>query len=162
MQETVAPSARGGRLSPETVISIVALLVAVVSFALPFWHTWRSHKAEIRPILVFLYDTERGWHIRNVGGGPALNVLVARRQPPEEWRSPVRVPPVSNSDSFQLKWMKHTNIDQLGASYEDFEGRAYSSICRKDLAAVEERNVLPTFTPEVIRAHWQMPETDNQ
>jgi hypothetical protein len=160
MQPTETPPTQGGGMSPETIISIVALVIAVVSFALPFWHTWRSHKAEIRPILIFLYDTEKGWYIRNVGDGPALNVLVARRQSPEEWRSPVRVPPVSNSDSLQLKWMKHTNIDQLGASYEDFEGRPYSSVCRKDLTAIEGRNVLPTFAPEVIRAHWQMPEAD--
>lgn len=148
-------------MSPETIISIIALIVAVVSFVLPFLHTWRSHKAEIRPILVFLYDTEKGWHIRNVGGGPALNVLVVRRQSPEGWRSPVRIPPVSNGDVFQLKWMKHTNTDQLGASYDDFEGRAYSSICRKDLTTIEERNVLPVFAPEMIRAHWQIPEADN-
>ena len=148
-------------MSPEIVIAAIALIVAVISFALPFWHTWRSHKAEIRPILVFLYDTEKGWHIRNVGGGPALNVLIVRRQPTEEWRDPVRVPPVSNGDLFQLRWMRHTNTDQLGASYEDFEGRSYSSVCRKDLTSIEKENILPMFGPEMIRAHWQIPEADD-
>lgn len=160
MKPTETPPAQRGGMSPETVISTIALVVAVISFALPFWHTWRSHKSEIRPILVFLYDKEKGWHIRNVGGGPALNVLIVRRRSPKEWLDPVRVPPISNGDLFQLGWMRHTNIDELGASYEDFEGRAYSSTCRKDLTSIEERNILPMFAPERIRAHWQVPDDD--
>jgi hypothetical protein len=156
-----APQAQEGGMTPEVIISIVALVVAILSFALPFWHSWRSHKAEIRPILVFLYDTDKGWHIRNVGDGPALNVLVVRKQPQGQWREPVRVPPVSSGDSFQLRWMKHTNTDQLGASYEDFEKRPYSSVCRKDLTDIDDGNILPRFEPETITAHWQMPEADD-
>lgn len=154
------PVPKGG-MAPETTISIIALIVAILSFVLPFWHSWRSHKAEIRPILVFLYDMEKGWHIRNVGDGPALNVLVVRRQLQGQWLEPVRVPPVSSGDSLQLRWMKYTNTDQLGVSYQDFEGRPYSSVCRKDLTDIEDGNVLPRFNAESIQAHWQMPEADD-
>jgi hypothetical protein len=161
LQGTPLPQGEaGGGMGAEIVISLFALLVSILSFALTYWHSQRSHKAQISPILVFLYDADKGWHIRNVGSGPALNVLVVRRFPKKQWREPVRIPPVSTGDHFPLHWMRRTNRDQLGVSYCDFERRSYTSECKRDLTNIVAADTLPSFTPDTIKAHWEMPERD--
>jgi hypothetical protein len=64
----------------ELLLSSIEIIVAVVPFGLNFWHSRRTAVSAIRPIVVFLYDIDRGWHVRNVGDGPALKVVVARRR----------------------------------------------------------------------------------
>ena len=49
-------------MNPELLISALAILVAIASF----YHSRRAAVASIQPILVFLYDNDRGWHVRNV------------------------------------------------------------------------------------------------
>ena len=64
----------------ETLLSVTALLVSVVTFGLSFWFSWRSAVTAQRPVLVFVYQQGTGWILRNIGGGPALNVLVAQKK----------------------------------------------------------------------------------
>ena len=139
-------------MKPELLISALAIAVAVASF----WHNRRSTIASIRPILVFLYDNERGWHARNVGDGPALNVIIAKRQPTGSWIQPVRVPPIDSGDFFLLFWALHDNAHQLGAMYEDFQGRIYSSICARDLTTLSRGRKLPSWSESDIQAHWKL------
>jgi hypothetical protein len=54
----------------KTVLSAMAILVSVLTFALSFWFAWRSSVAAKRPVLVFVYDGRTGWILRNIGGGP--------------------------------------------------------------------------------------------
>jgi hypothetical protein len=81
-------------------LAVAALALSLVSFVL----TYRAGHAEDRrsriPVLVFIYDDARGgWALRNVGNGPALNVLVAQKHVKGDrcgqWYRPVRVPPIA-------------------------------------------------------------------
>ncbi len=139
-------------MNPELVISTFAIAVAIASF----WHSWRSTIASIRPILVFLYDNERGWYVRNVGNGPALNVIIAKRRPGGAWSQPVRVPPIDSGDFFSLFWALHDNVHQLGTMYEDFQSRTYSSICARDLTTLSRGRKLPAWREDDIQAHWKL------
>ena len=141
-------------MKPELVISTLAIVVAIASF----WHSRRAAIASIRPILVFLYDNQRGWHVRNVGDGPALNVNIAKRQPGGSWSQPVRVPPIDSGDFFPLFWVLHDNVHQFGTTYEDFKARIYSSICAKDLTSLSRGRKLPSWSEEDIQAHWKIRE----
>ena len=70
----------------------------------------------------------------NIGGGPALNVLVAQKKMGGEWFNPVRVPPCQEDGEFILRWLDHVNTTGLGATYTDFEDRPYTSTCGDDLS----------------------------
>lgn len=58
-------------------LSSTALLVSVVAFALHHRHTRGSAVLARKPVLIYGYDGELGWVLRNVVAGPALNVSVA-------------------------------------------------------------------------------------
>src|ERR1041384_6175962 len=88
-------------------LSSTALLVSVVTFALNYRHTRGSAVLARKPVLIFEYDGELGWVLRNVGAGPALNVIVAQKRVGGDWFNPVRVPPLSKDGRFLLAWLNH-------------------------------------------------------
>lgn len=126
-------------------LSSTALLVALFTFALNYRHTRRSSVLSRKPVLVFEYDGTTGWWLRNVGSGPALNVVVAQKRVGGEWFNPVRVPPLSRDGKFLLVWLGHINSTGLGATYSDTEGAPYTSTCSNDLRAEKGRRF----------GHWQ-------
>jgi hypothetical protein len=106
--------------------------------------------------LVFLYDGARGWILRNVGNGPALNVLVAQKKE-GTWFNPVRVPPLSKETEFIPLWLDHVNTTGLGAIYTDSEGVWYTSTTGNDLTQVfDGLRFGPWEEPEIGR-HWNHP-----
>src|SRR4051812_9001936 len=111
----------------KTWISIIAIVVSAISFLISFWHTRKASVSGRMPVLVFVYDVDDGWVIRNIGNGPALNILVARKPISEEWFDPVRIPPLPKDGQFILSWVGHSNDDGLGATYQDFQNKFYSS-----------------------------------
>jgi hypothetical protein len=66
-------------------LSSTALLVSVVTFALNYLHSRKSAVRARKPVLVFEYDGDVGWVLRNVGAGPALNIVVAQKRVAGEW-----------------------------------------------------------------------------
>ena len=112
-------------------VALAAIIISLISFALSFLQNLRSERSHIRPMLAVVYDGETGWRLRNIGNGPALNIVVAQRRRDEEWIRPVRIPPLQAGTDFHLKWLGHDNVDEIGTAYEDFQGREYSSTCEK-------------------------------
>jgi hypothetical protein len=70
-----------------------------------------------------VYEGKTGWIIRNIGGGPAMNVIVAQKKPRGEWFNPVRQPPLAKDSEFLPVWLGHVNTTGLGATYSDYEDR---------------------------------------
>jgi hypothetical protein len=140
-------------------LSIVAIVISTISFLLSFWLNIKSARSDIRPVLAFVYNGESGWHLRNVGSGPALNVTVAQKNVKNrEWFNPVRVPPLEEESRFHLKWLGHVNDTGLGVVYEDFQGRTYSSTCGNDLSCVfRGRGEIPKWEEQEIGRHWRQP-----
>lgn len=137
-------------------ISVAAFVFSLVSFSLAYALSTRSATTSVRPVLVFEYTQQEGWSIRNVGTGPALNVLVAGKDEGSDWRSPVRIPPLQRDGRFLLSWIGHPNIRTLGASYTDIEDRPYSSSCTDDLSKVYEGNRLKRWPESQVTAHWKL------
>jgi len=108
------------QLDPKDTIAIVlsfaALVVSVTTFALNYRYTRRSAVLSRKPVLVFEYYGERGWLLRNVGSGRALNVVVAQKRVGGEWFNPVRIPPLAKDGQFLLAWLGHVNTTGLGAT----------------------------------------------
>lgn len=142
-----------------SVLSIVAIVISAVSFSLSFWLSLKSARSGIRPVLAFVYNGESGWHLRNIGNGPALNITVAQKNVERQiWFDPVRVPPLEEESRLPLEWLGHVNDTGLGVVYEDFQGRTYSSTCGNDLTRIfRGRGEIPLWDEEEIGQHWRQP-----
>ena len=138
-------------------LSVAALIFSLVSFSLSFGLSRSSAVTSVRPVLVFEYEDTEGWSVRNVGNGPALNVLVAMKSDDSDWLQPVRIPTVKRDGSFRLHWIGSLNIRTLGVSYMDIAARPYSSTSTNDLSEVHEGNHLREWPESQISAHWKLP-----
>ena len=146
---------------PKIIISILAFLLASISFVMSLWQSWRSGVISRRPVLSIEYVGNTGWHLRNIGNGPGLNVLVAQKRGGiagiGEWFNPVRIPPLGAGESFHMKWLGRVNTTGIGAIYEDFKGRTYSSTCGGDLVRLLVGNHIGKWKEPKIGRHWNHP-----
>ena len=126
-------------------ISIVSVAIAFASFAVNLVLNQRTSLRARKPVVVFVDDPHEGcWVLRNVGNGPALNVLVAQRQPPHGWFNPVRVPPLGRDAVFPLRWLGRWNAGGLGATYSDFEDHRYTSTLGGEISCATRATCCPT------------------
>lgn len=139
------------------VLAAIAIVVSLCTFGLSFWFTWRSSVTAKRPVLVFVYQGNTGWLLRNIGGGPALNVTVAQKVVGGEWFNPVRVPPLAKEAEMVLKWLGHVNTTGLGAIYTDYEDRPYTSTCGNDLSRTFRGRRFGPWPENRIGRHWNQP-----
>jgi hypothetical protein len=72
-------------VSSATVIAVVSVVLAFASFVVNFWLNHRAAVRARKPVLVFVDDHggKDCWVLKNVGNGPALNVIMAEREPNE-------------------------------------------------------------------------------
>jgi hypothetical protein len=122
------------------------MLTAILTFRLNF-------RASARPVLVFEYVPEEGWHLKNIGQGPALNIIVAQHGK-SGWKHPVRVPALSKDGSTKLVWCLHDNELGLGAMYEDGYRKKYPSECHNDLSTVKRGWVFGPWKEPQIGRLW--------
>lgn len=122
------------------------------------WHDRQlTHENAVlgrKPVLVFQYSGEKGWTLRNVGAGPALNVLIAQKHETGPWFDPVRAPAISKDGEFSLSWLGQTNMRSLGVSYSDFEGVRYTSVSEADVSRVQEGSLLGSWSEREIQPFW--------
>jgi hypothetical protein len=146
-------------------LSAVAVLTSVVSFVLTYRAGLASDRRSRMPVLVFVFEHQHGWSLRNVGNGPALNVLVAQKyvygEKKGQWYRPVRVPPIARDQERRLLWISAASDFGLGATYEDFlgadeecRGRTYTVTCGNDLNTVVPGGRLPHWAEDAITPSW--------
>lgn len=138
-------------------LSSTALLLSVVTFALNYRQSRRTAVLTRKPVLIFEYDGDSGWTLRNVGAGPALNVIVAQKRVAGEWFNPVRVPPLSKDGKFVLRWLNHVNSTGLGATYTDTEQLPYTSTCGNDLSETFDGTLFGPWPEPITGRHWNQP-----
>ena len=146
---------------PKIIISLFAFFLALTAFCVSVWQSWKSGVISRKPILVIEYTGDTGWHLRNIGNGPALNILIAQKRVgisgSEAWFNPVRIPPLGKRGTFHMKWLGHVNTTGIGAVYEDFRGKTYSSTCGNDLVKLYVGNQLASWQEQEIGRHWNHP-----
>lgn len=145
------------------VVSITAICFSLLSFLLTRNDARASEQRSRMPVLVFEFDGRRGWLLRNVGNGPALNVVVAEKHvrgaERGTWFNAVRVPPIGRDAGFTLGWLGYGGDTGLGALYDDSAspdegGRSYTSTCGNDLTRTYVGSRFGPFPEDEIRAHW--------
>jgi hypothetical protein len=137
-------------------VSLAALLVSIGSCTLSYDLSRRVAITSVRPVLTFQFDVNKGWSVRNVGNGPALDVLVAMKSDDSsDWAHPMRIPPLSKDGEFGLQeWEVYINARTLGATYSDIQQRTYTTTCTDDLSRIHEGNAMRTWSDLEIKRHW--------
>jgi hypothetical protein len=138
-------------------LASTALFISLLTFILNYRHTCRNAVLGRKPVLVFLYDGNRGWMLRNIGNGPALNIIVAQKHIGGNWFNPVRIPSLPKDGEFIPIWLGHVNTTGLGATYTDFENKPYTSTCGNDLSQVFVGKLFGPWTETEIGRHWNQP-----
>lgn len=152
------------------VLAAVAVILSVVTFGLAQRFASAADRRSRIPVLVFVYDSNEHWLLRNVGNGPALNITFATkaRHDDREWQNPTRIPPIAKDAEFRLSWLGDDDYAVLAASYEDFlaadnmrGSRAYTVSMAYDLNHIVPRHELPQWTVEESAAYWQREQAAN-
>lgn len=146
------------------IVAVIALALSVVTFAF----SQRSARATDRrsriPVLVFVYDPNGNWFLRNVGNGPALNIVLAvkARHEDERWQDLTRIPPISRDGDFRLDWLGDADVAVIAAAYEDFlaadnpgKSRTYTVTMSNDVNRIVPRRELPQWGVHESLAYWQ-------
>jgi hypothetical protein len=145
-------------------IAVVALILSVVTFGLAQRFTSAADRRSRIPVLVFVYESNGYWILRNVGNGPALNITLAikAKHDDRDWQNPTRIPPIGRNDEFRLSWLGDSDIAVIAASYEDFltadnprRSRVYTVSMVDDINRVVPRRELPHWSAGESMAQWE-------
>ncbi len=143
-------------------LSLLALAVSVGTFAIGYFQNERSEELQRRPILVFQYDGIAGWSVKNVGNGPAVNVIVVSSLEGAAWSNPVRTPPIASGGEIPLPWLESPDLEKLGTVYSGIRGTSYNTVCDDDLNTFDKPNALPNWPASGATAMWEALATLSQ
>jgi hypothetical protein len=88
---------------------------------------WISHVRSVRPVLVFLHKDNVGWFVKNIGVGPAIDVVLAEANNDKKWVLPTLYYPIAKDDTCTLLGLG--KAEYLGMKYTDVNGHWYSTVC---------------------------------
>ena len=140
---------------PELAIALIALTLSIFATISSIYFSNIGLKTNVLPTLVFVYDSEKGWFINNVGNGPALNVIVSHQNHGEDrWISPTRLYPIPDGEQVHIEWVGQ-NPDKLMAAYTDVHNRSYTSLTDEDLTTIKDNDTSHPWTESDIRRIWE-------
>lgn len=155
----------------ELILSGAASLVSLVSVALTYRLWVLADRRSRLPVLIFMddrgkdTDPDKWWVLRNVGNGPALNIVIARKSTHDatEWSEPTRIAALARDSEVALPWLADSGfVAVLAATYQDFIGadgsgrvRAFTTVCSHNANSVRLGRHLPAWKVEEIPADWE-------
>ena len=120
---------------PKDVIATIALVVSLISFIVTVILTRVRDKVALKPMLVFLYKNEGGWHIENVGNGPAFDVIFTRVDDHSAAKH-VRLPTIAKGGILRIHFASEDNSIVFLATYRDIDERKYTSKSEHDVSKI--------------------------
>ena len=108
-------------------------------------------RSEIRPTIVFASPGRGGaWYMRNVGKGPAINIVAGggARDAAWEGRSAL-IASLSPGEEVEMEWVEI--FGALFATYSDAFGAEYTSECVGNRNSVSEENRYPDIRPDLFQ-----------
>lgn len=144
-----------------TGISIVALVLTATNFLVTYILTRKRDAGAIRPVMVFTYQDD-GWHIENVGNGPALDVIFHRLSGGSITQT-VRLPAVSKGGKLCLHFARHDSKQVFAATYRDSDSRPYTSQSQHDVSTVTKGFSIPRpIDVESLDRWWELPDSGEE
>jgi hypothetical protein len=122
---------------PSGVLALTAICISVATAIGSAYFANLQNRTSIMPTLVFVYSDDKGWELRNVGTGPALDPIVSHADHgSEKWLLPTRVYPLEgNGGKISLFWVG-TNPEKIVVKYKDAVGRFYMSTVKEDKTTI--------------------------
>jgi hypothetical protein len=139
-------------------ISIIAPIASILTFFIGYSLNIKSARNNRKPVLVFEYQKDNGWLIRNVGNGPALNVIVACKGEKGAWKYFVRLPALAKDDKFKLTWLGDCNVWSLSSVYTDFLRTRYTLISIHDENYIQSGYKLNIPKGYNVPRYWEPPD----
>jgi hypothetical protein len=147
-----------------TIIAGVAILASILTFALTYLASLRAERRGRMPVLVLLPD-KPGWRLENIGGGPALNIVIAQGRgpatkeglielraddigpggiaPEESWCNPIHLRPMPAGGSQHVPWEFSTS--GVGVSFTDALGSVYTLRTSSRGSLIMEKQGIPDW-----------------
>ena len=140
---------------PELAISLIALVLSLIATVSSIYFSNLGLKTNVLPTLVFIYNSANGWSVKNVGNGPALNVIIAHQNHgANKWQAPTRLYPLAAGDKIHIKWVGRSP-NKLMATYADVHNRNYTSLTDEDLTTIESKSPLIFWDETEISKIWE-------
>ena len=139
--------------------SLLSLLVSVFAMALSFYAFRTNHRTGIQPMLVFYSKGKNTkWHIKNVGNGPAINVLITGGDVHLRWQKEenVMLSAIPIGDERRLAWIN--SLGSLLAVYSDVYGNEYTSVCVHNRNKITGKNLFKDLKPK--KYEWEFERGD--
>jgi hypothetical protein len=113
-------------------------------------------RTNVLPVVVFVYSSEFGWEMRNVGSGPALDPIVSHQQhDSDKWLAPTRTYPLEgNGGKVRLPWVGE-NPDKIVAYYTDAHGNSYVSKVDDDKTTISYGQVPAVWDSREVMRIWE-------
>jgi hypothetical protein len=142
-------------------LSIAALAVSLVSFVVTLFLTIRRDAVALRPMLIFTYRAT-GWHVDNVGNGPALDVIFTRRRGKDiSTDTHVRLPALPKGAEFLLHFARRDNENRFIATYTDSDGRPFTSGSRHDVSKISKGwKAVKRPDAAAVERWWRLDDSD--
>jgi len=136
-------------------LSILAVAVSIIVFVDNRIRALSAARLARQPALVFTWDaTALLWTLRNIGNGPALDVVIAQRVG-GSWSHALRMPELAADgiESVPPRWIEAFGSDPgLGARYRSITNEEYWTTTGNDRSTIAA-GPGPEL-PEPIEPHW--------
>jgi hypothetical protein len=133
------------------IVACISAVVAVISAVIARQAVTRS----LRPVLVFVRDEHQVWFVKNVGTGPALDILVAEKDRAEQtWNRFKRLPPLPKDGQIPLP----SAPSFFAVTYNDAENKRYSTICSGFRNRLQKGHVFDKPDEKKITLYTDLPK----
>ncbi|KHE91726.1 MAG: hypothetical protein K8F52_12295 [Candidatus Scalindua rubra] len=130
----------------------IAIIVSIIAITISFLSARKSRIIGLRPVLVFYFQSGRGWYIKNIGNGPALNIILALLDADNRWISPEGIPSLAVNGEFVFgSFNTEIKINGWGCLYTDIAERSYSSIQKGNKTQIATGSLFPAWNSDEIR-----------
>jgi len=130
----------------------VAIVVSILAITVSYLASLKSRIIGLQPVLVFCFNSGRGWSVKNIGNGPALNIVLALLDADDQWVSPEGIPSLAVNGEFVFgSFNTQIKIIGWGCLYTDISERSYSSIQKGNKTQIVTGSLFPAWNCDEIR-----------
>ncbi len=129
-----------------------AIVVSIIAITVSYLSSRKSRVIGIRPVLVFCFNSGCGWSVKNIGNGPALNIVFALLDADDRWISPEGIPSLAANGEFVFGGLNsQIKIIGWGCLYTDISERSYSTIHKNNKTQIIKGSIFPAWNSDEIR-----------
>ena len=133
-------------MNAEITIALFSFFVSIAAFIFSLITYKKNRKLSVKPVLVFLrrtsdkWEVKNRWTLRNVGNGPALNILLGEFPfHTNKWNRFTDCYPISVNSQIDLNWLEYDK--KIAVAYEDVDGKKYTTTIDNNKNYIKEGHI---------------------